>query len=418
MKYKIFTCPHCGKKYKVADDYPCRKVVCNELSCRRFKYFDLLLEDGETDSLPEITAPRSIRFAAMFGSPQYLESLLHAPDIVDEDPEADPPLFAAAANTVYPEVLDLLIRHGGDLTSRGREGEYIFHKAAANPYIAIMSRLAEFGCDVNARDSRARQPIHFAAMKNPSPEAIDFLISLGADPESEDEDGFTTLHYAAENPSLPVFENFLSFGLFCNKLSDNGYTPFLIAAENANLGVVKKLLSLGINVNQQRNPGGTSALWYAVENSDIEFLRLLIEASANMNIRDDYGRTPLHHAAECCNIGIIRMLVEAGADVKVKDGYGSSMIFYAINNVDLNVLRYFIEAGADVNASEEEGGHTALDYAKLKKLSDVIFILEQHGAKSGKDIRREQKLRKKLKKSGGETKAMVQGFFKRWNRLS
>ena len=126
MKYKIFTCPHCGKKYKLADDYPCRKVVCNELSCRRFKYFDLLLEDGETDSLPEITAPRSIRFAAMFGSPQYLESLLHAPDIVDEDPEGDPPLFAAAANTVYPEVLDLLVRHGGDLTSRGRDGEYIF----------------------------------------------------------------------------------------------------------------------------------------------------------------------------------------------------------------------------------------------------------------------------------------------------
>ena len=58
-----------------------------------------------------------------------------------------------------------------------------------------------------------------------------------------------------------------------------------------------------------------SAIWKAAENGDVESLKKLLDAGADVNAADDTGCTPLHLAAACADIEAVQLLIERGADV-------------------------------------------------------------------------------------------------------
>lgn len=60
-----------------------------------------------------------------------------------------------------------------------------------------------------------------------------------------------------------------------------------------------------------------TGLHEAVAESDIERVRELLAAGADVNARDEDGATPLHYAGGECATEIVRLLLEAGADVNV-----------------------------------------------------------------------------------------------------
>ena len=122
------------------------------------------------------------------------------------------------------------------------------------------------------------------------------LLDSGANPNAEDDEGETALHWAAINGRLEIAKILLSAGADINA-ADNYYgaTALIYAARDRHAEIVKLLLSTGTNPNVARDDG-TTALMMAVFNKNVEIVKILLTAGANPNATDEDGKTALYHA--------------------------------------------------------------------------------------------------------------------------
>jgi ankyrin repeat protein len=88
----------------------------------------------------------------------------------------------------------------------------------------------------------------------------------------------------------------------------------------------------------------------------------------------------LHEAAAAGDIQQIKSLISAGADVNAKDDKGSTPLHYAVILANKDVIELLIAGGADVNVKDDQG-HTALWWAKQQENAELTDLLLKHGAK-------------------------------------
>ena len=79
------------------------------------------------------------------------------------------------------------------------------------------------------------------------------------------------------------------------------------------------------NVNQVGN-FGERPLNVAASRGDMEEIRALVEAGAEVNAPGDLGNTPLHDAVGQCHLDAIRFLLDHGASPDVKNEFGETPI--------------------------------------------------------------------------------------------
>lgn len=97
---------------------------------------------------------------------------------------------------------------------------------------------------------------------------------------------------------------------------------------------------------------------------------------ADPNLPDGSGRRALNEAAAGGNLEIIRMLLDAGAQINEKDANGNTPLIAAVMFGKLESIKLLIEKGADPNLPDNRG-NSALDYAQLLgKFSDKQAILD------------------------------------------
>ena len=80
-----------------------------------------------------------------------------------------------------------------------------------------------------------------------------------------------------------------------------------------------------------------------------------------MDARDVDGRPPLYAAVNNSNPDIIKTLLDAGADVDARDKSGWTSLMYAVAySRKSDIIKALIDAGADVNARDDVGGLSLL----------------------------------------------------------
>ena len=114
------------------------------------------------------------------------------------------------------------------------EGDTALHMASAAFRRPVAQLLVAHGADWRASNRRGAQSLHYAAdanIWNPAPQAdtIEYLISIGADPNAEDKDGTTPLHRAVRTRSLPAVRALLEGGADPMKVNGSGSTPMKLA---------------------------------------------------------------------------------------------------------------------------------------------------------------------------------------------
>ncbi len=141
------------------------------------------------------------------------------------------------------------------------------------------------------------------------------------------------------------------------------------AVDNANLELVRLLLAHGANINA-RNHLGKTPLSEAITFGHNAIANALIEAGADVNLADIYGLTPLHRALIDGNKVMVEMLLRSGADVHATDDKGYTMVqaAFQMNNVKVDILKALLRAGAGYQIDSLKGEHKRFAEQTLREL--------------------------------------------------
>jgi ankyrin repeat protein len=124
-------------------------------------------------------------------------------------------------------------------------GDTALHVAAAAHSPDVVRALLEAGADVNAKNRRGAQPLHYAADGIPGSDAwspvaqadvVVALIDAGADPNAADNNGVAPLHRAVRTRCGSAVKALLEEGADMTLKNKSGSTPLKLATQTTGRG--------------------------------------------------------------------------------------------------------------------------------------------------------------------------------------
>ena len=129
---------------------------------------------------------------------------------------------------------------------------------------------------------------------------------------------------------LDDLNSYIKTGGDVNTKDTNGRTLLIWAAMVRDADFVKLLIDSKADVNLTQN--GLSALMAATAAEKLQNVNLLIDAHANINTQNSQGYTALIIASSIGNAELVSLLLSAGADPSLKDNEGNTALHYANSN--------------------------------------------------------------------------------------
>lgn len=145
--------------------------------------------------------------------------------------------------------------------------------------------------------------------------------------------GRTLLDDAAAAGNLAVVELLLSLGADPNSQDGGRHTPlYSVGNECAVLGarmVVFALVRAGGAVDAHAGVKNCTALHMAARRGNEEVAQALLDCGANIEARDSAGETPLRRAVNCDKVRVASLLLAKGADVRCVGSKGITPLLAA-----------------------------------------------------------------------------------------
>ncbi len=229
----------------------------------------------------------------------------------------------------------------GDINAVDNSDTTALMYAAENGYADIVKSLIQNGASISVYDD-SYLPIVKAVMLGDA-KLVKKLIKEGADIEAS----YTSTYYrsssiirlAAGLGDLEVVKILVEAGAdgFSSDFYEEQPTPLMKALSLGNKEVVKFLIKEKHHVNTSNNYDSTPLLM----TSDIELIKLLIEAEANLEATEmGVGYTALLYATQRGDMELVKLLIEAGADI---NPYGQTAIYVATENGHDELAEFMLE---------------------------------------------------------------------------
>ena len=315
-----------------------------------------ILLEGGADASEARTRQSPLVAAISSGEWDVVGQLLDGGAAVDGDT-----LFAAV-RTEEMAVIDLVLRSGATADMPTGYGRTALSFASSLGNIEIVKRLIAEGADVNAPSS-FHSPLEAATGKG-HVKTVKLLLESGAQVREK------TLVLAA-----PQGGELLQL-LLETRAAQSGATmevsPEMLgtAAQAGNVSALKFLIATDpdLAVRDQR------ALVVAGFNGQLDVIRVLLEAGADVNQSGENGWTALMRASYRGHIEVMQFLIDNGADVNA--GGHVYALSWAAENGWLEAVDLLLESGADVNAvTAGQPHHTALSKAVQRRHLAIVHRL-------------------------------------------
>ncbi len=224
---------------------------------------------------------------------------------------------------------DWIWRHTPYKAESKRPGKRMVH-AVWQRISGTMKLLLNAGAKPNTVDAEGCSLLCKIVCRKKLADIFQRLLSAGADPNSDDGTGASALYLAAIHGNEEYVQLLLEFGADPDK-GYKDFTPLLFAAKNQQLDILRCLLSAGANINH-RDTKGRSALMHAMyRHGDFPFLVMYQWASDAEELQNPKDLSS----------GIIRLLIKSGIEHAEPDKMGFLAVDYAlmasIKGVDLPV---------------------------------------------------------------------------------
>jgi uncharacterized protein len=256
--------------------------------------------------------------------------------------------------------------------------------------------------DINTQQGDGTTALHWAANLD-NLTIADLLIRAGARVDAANDLGSTPLHLACTNRSAAMVERLLDANANANAKLLNGETVLMSCARTGDAKAVKMLLVHGADAKAKEQEHDQTALMWAAAEVHPDVVALLIEFGADVRARSrtysqtvvgeqtqragreklNYdvlrgGSTPLLFAARAGDAESAKLLLAAGADVNDSLPDGTSALVLATHSGQGNVAAVLLDKGADPNAAGS--GYTALHAAVLRSDLALVKALLAHKA--------------------------------------
>jgi ankyrin repeat protein len=218
--------------------------------------------------------------------------------------------------------------------------------------------------DPNVQDVDGSTALHWASRKDDLDTAA-ALIKNGANVKAANRYGVTPLSLACINGNAPMIELLLKSGADANTILPEGETVLMTAARTGRLDAVKSLLAHGADINFKETRRGQTALMWAAAEGNAQVVAELIERGADMHTKTKGAFTPFLFAVREGRMDAAKAMLKAGANVnetwqggRTTRVNGISAMVLAVANAHYELAGMLLDAGADPNASAQ--GWTAL----------------------------------------------------------
>ncbi|XP_034104176.1 protein TANC2 isoform X3 [Drosophila albomicans] len=226
--------------------------------------------------------------------------------------------------------------------------------AAAQAHVKILEdlldlnehELNDLSVDVNGLEPSSGELALTAAARHGCVDAVNILMSRGAQIDARNRQGYTALWLAVKEGHWSVVEQLLQRGALLDEpLGQTRKTPLMIAAEEGHLELLELLLARGAALEAEDHEGFTALSWACLR-GHLPATKCLVEHGCNRQHEDHNGRTALDLAAYQGAASLVLYLLEQGANLEHIDVHGMRPLDRSIACRNIQAVQVFLRKGA------------------------------------------------------------------------
>ncbi len=240
-------------------------------------------------------------------------------------------------------------------------------------------QLILWGADPNTQDKQGRSSLHHALIKGNEP-LVNILLEHGADPALCDSKGLSTLHYALFTDNMSLIKRFVTL-VPAHQPSQDGRTPFDVAAQYGNLEAFNLLVDAFIHNKELTFNCGIpkSDATTKINNQNSMCTSASAEClQAALQKPTINGITIAHYAATNNNVAILEQLNSHSVSLNQPTEQGWLPTHYAAMYGATESLTFLLnhdESASTINTTPANQGWTPLHCAAIFDRQKAVALL-------------------------------------------
>jgi len=249
----------------------------------------------------------------------------------------------------HGDIVELFLANGLKVNAEDGSKWTALQCAAGGGHEDVVQLLVAKGAAVNAADNRGRTAVT-RALEQDNREIVRLLAANGAD---------LTLHAASYIGDANAVQRLLSRGADIDATDEDKRTPLYLAAREGHTAVLELLIARGAEIDRgEKDSWLPTPLYVAVEHGQTGMVKLLIRHGANIHAKNLVAHTPLHVAALHGRREIAGLLIDNGVEIDARAEWDSTALREAALHGHGDVVELLLTRGAEIVAGEMDVGIT------------------------------------------------------------
>ena len=264
-------------------------------------------------------------------------------------------------------------------------GKTLLHLASDFNYAEIVKELISMGADPNVQDNQLKTPLH----RSTNTQVMKVLLENGANVNVMDHDKLTPLHRTCAKGELEATKLLLDNGANIEALDVDQESPLYIAINEEHEEISKLFFNKAPELaNKIVHPGsGSYPIHLVSEHGNEEMLKILLEKGANCSVKDKFGMEPIHHAAKKGHLNIVKLLIQRNRNLtKSINKARQTALHLSVKFKDIEIVKELLKSGAQINVQDMHKITPLIHACQLGFCKIAKLLIENNASLNMQDV--------------------------------